>query len=173
MTMGEASDDGRDPRGRGLVEGVARVVAVEDGQVWLEPEPAAGCGGCPSAGSCDPTRWFKLAPPSRRFAVPDSFGGRVGERVVIGIGESSLVRASFAAYVVPMLTMIGAAMAVKVMGYGDGMAALAAAAGLGAGLLVTWALAGRLAARGELTPRYLRRAMGAPEAGGCELARHG
>ena len=36
----------------GLVEGVARVVALDGHVAWLEPEQTTSCGGCASSGLC-------------------------------------------------------------------------------------------------------------------------
>ena len=144
-----------------LIEGVARVVATDRDTIWLEPEQENSCGGCLSASACGvksggSSRRLK----ARRFPMVNSFDGRVGDRVVVGISERALVRASATAYVIPLLLMLGAAVAVQLATGSDGAAALAAFAGLAGGLALARIRAGRLDARGELSPRFLRYAFG-------------
>ena len=141
------------------IEGVARVVAEDGGMVWLEPEPTGSCGGCMSAAICghksgSTTR--RLA--ARRFALPNEYGLHPGDRVVVGIGERSLLRASLTAYGLPLLGMMAAAITAQVLGAGDGMAVPATLGGLAGGLLAARLVARLLSARGDLSPQVLRRA---------------
>lgn len=147
-----------------LVEGIARVVAVADGRAWLEPEQTASCGHCAASGHCvgqeqDGIGSISRRLEARRFAVPDHLAGRVlhaGERVVIGVGQRSLVKAAFLAYGLPLLFAI--VVAGWLQGeYGDDLTTLLGmSGGLVLGLLVARLGARWLAARGELTPRLLR-----------------
>ncbi|HIJ37413.1 MAG TPA: SoxR reducing system RseC family protein [Rhodospirillaceae bacterium] len=144
--------------GHPLVEGLARVVGAEGGRIWLEPEQTSTCGGCHSAAACgvksgQNTRRLE----ARRFVLDNEAGLKIGERVVVGISEYALIRASSIAYAVPLLSMIGGAVAAQLTFGNDGAAMIAAVAGLGFGVLVARGRAGRLLARGELTPRFLRR----------------
>jgi len=140
-----------------LLEGTARVVAIEAGTVWLEPEPAAGCGGCRSLAACGGSAGRGVL-PARRFCLTDVPQPRLGERVVVGIPEGALLHASAVAYAIPLLTMLAAGTAAaRLGGGGDGAAALGALGGLAAGAVIAHAVAGRLAERGRLAPRFVRR----------------
>ncbi len=141
-----------------MLESVARVVALEDGTPWLEPEPKASCGGCLSLAACGAKGGGLRALAARRFPLTDAPALRVGERVVVGLPEGSVLRAAATAYGLPMALMIGAAIAAETNGAGDGGGALAMAGGLALGLGIARWLAHRLTARGDLTPRFLRRA---------------
>lgn len=148
----------------GLVEGIARVVAVEDGRVWLEPEQTASCGHCAASGHCvgqeqDGIGSIARRLEARRFAVPGHLAGhalQVGERVVIGVGQRSLVKAAFLAYGLPLLFAI--AVAGWLQGeYGDDLTTLLGmSGGLALGLFAARLGARWLLGRGELTPRLLR-----------------
>ena len=142
------------------IEGVARVVAVDGGTVWLEPEPTGSCGGCMSAAICGHNSGSSRRMAARRFALANDRGLTVGERVVIGVSERSLLRASLTAYGLPLLTMLGGGITAQTMGAGDGTAARATLGGLAAGLRLARLAAGMLSARGELSPHILRRATG-------------
>ncbi|MBI5162653.1 MAG: SoxR reducing system RseC family protein [Magnetospirillum sp.] len=145
---------------RATVEGVARVVATEGDVAWLEPEQTTSCGGCAAAGACGAKGIGTIASrlAARRFSLPNDDGLEVGERVVVGIDEQSLVRGSLTAYAIPLLTMLGAGIVADQMVGDDGAVLVAAIAGLAVGLLVARFVAARLLARGDLAPRFLRRA---------------
>ncbi len=152
-----------------LIEGFARVVAVEGGRVWLEPEQTSSCGACSSVGLCsigkDALTARKLA--ARRFPLPGDLGLRVGERVVVGVRDDSLVKGAMTAYGVPLLTILAGGIAGQELGHGDAMAALGAFSGLVIGLIVARVLANHLSARGVLSPRFLRRAFDPPSDAEC------
>ncbi|HYD30094.1 MAG TPA: SoxR reducing system RseC family protein [Azospirillaceae bacterium] len=157
-----------DASSRTVVEGVARVVAVDGDHVWLEPEPASGCGGCHSAAACGVQSGSnRLA--TRRFALVNDFDGRVDDRVVVGVFEGTLLRVSTIAYAVPLLAMIvGGAVGQGVTG-SDGGAIVGAVVGLVIGLGAAGLRAKRLSTRGDLSPHFLRRAYGPEPGGDCHL----
>ena len=157
--VGSAPDDA------GLAEGVARVVAVDHGTAWLEPEPTTSCAGCLSFSACGlKSGGSSRSLVARRFPLADDQGYRVGERIVVGLPESAVLSASATAYAIPLLTMVGAGILAQGLGAGDGTGAAAILGGLAVGLLVARVVAGRLARRGAFAPRFLRRV--AP-GGGC------
>ena len=150
------------------VEGIARVVRVEGDLAWLEPEQTTSCGHCASSASCGTgqreaagigTVASRLA--ARRFALDNPEGAaalQVGERVVIGVGEGALLGAALTAYGLPLLTaLIGGSLGQGMYGE-DAAAMFGMVGGLAFGLFVARLLARRLAARGDLAPRFLRRA---------------
>lgn len=150
------------------VEGIARVVRIEGGQAWLEPEQTTSCGHCASSASCGTaqreaagigTVASRLA--ARRFVLDNPEGGaalQVGERIVVGVGEGVLLGAALTAYGLPLVTaLLGGAIAQGQYGE-DAAAMLGMVAGLAVGLILARLKARRLAARGALAPRFLRRA---------------
>ncbi|MBF0562545.1 MAG: SoxR reducing system RseC family protein [Alphaproteobacteria bacterium] len=158
MQTTDVVEDFPDPRGRTMIEGFARVVSVEGGTAWLEPDQPQSCGGCKSSGMCGPGKSGLIK--GRRFSMSNEHGFRVGERIVVGVGEETLLRASLVAYAMPLVVMLAAAMAAQLMTNSDAAAVGAAVVGLGAGLLLAKYGAGRLSARGDLSPKYLRHAHG-------------
>ncbi len=68
------------------VEGIARVVQVKDGVVWLEPEQTTTCGACAAAGQCGSKGIGSLANriEARRFVLTEQKDLSVGERIVVG-----------------------------------------------------------------------------------------
>lgn len=168
--MIDVANGGLDASGRALTEGFARIVAADSATVWLEPEMSSGCGTCASAKGCSSLTWMKLGPAdAKRFALPNDFNGRVGERVVVGIQQGSLVRASALAYGLPLLIGLGSGIYAQARGAGDEICLLATVAGLAVGFVLAKFVAGRLTAKGDFRPIYLRRSFGADA---CDLTGH-
>ncbi len=150
------------------VEGIARVVRVSGDQVWLEPEQTTSCGHCASSASCAAgaraaagigTVTSRLQ--ARRFVLDNpqgSSGFHEGERVVVGVSERSLFSAALTAYGLPLVFALAAGSVTQAVYGADLTTMLGMAGGLFLGLLAARLKARRLAARGELSPRFLRRA---------------
>ena len=158
--MGEIVDSSTDFSAPALVEGFAQVVAVEGNTAWLVPEQGSSCGGCSSAAACGSKGIGTVASrlEQRRFQLVNDAGLRVGERVVVGVRENAVLRASITAYAIPLATLlIAGALAQWVAGH-DFMTMGAMLAGLVFGLWLSRVRAGHLMARGELAPRFIRRA---------------
>ena len=150
------------------VEGIARVVRVEDGVAWFEPEQTTSCGHCASSAACGAssaatgtgTGMGSIARriEFRRFPLDNARGLSVGDRVVVGVNEGSLLKASATAYALPLLSAILCGSIAQSL-YGDDLITmLCMFTGLGGGMLIARLVARHLAARGELSPRFLRRA---------------
>lgn len=148
------------------VEGIARVVRIDGEIAWLEPEQTTSCGSCASSAACGGgapgvgTVASRLA--VRRFQLdnpPGLMSLHEGERIVVGVSRRALLKAAATAYGLPLATAIaGGAMAEATYG-SDGASILGMLAGLAAGLLAARLGAAYLNARGELSPRFLRRAL--------------
>lgn len=150
------------------VEGIARVVRVEGDHAWLEPEQTTSCGHCASSASCGVnsreeagigTVTSRLQ--ARRFHLDNPAGVsgfHEGERLVVGVSERALLNAALTAYGLPLLFALTAG-ALTQAAYGEDLTTmLGMAGGLAIGLLAARLNARRLAARGDLAPRFLRRA---------------
>jgi sigma-E factor negative regulatory protein RseC len=157
-----------DPDGRGTIEGFARVVAADGRVAVLEPEQGTSCGHCASAAACGAKagpNWLQ----ARRFKIVNDDGLTVGERVVVGIPEGTVLKGAMVAYGLPLVTMMAGGITAQQMGGGDGAAAAATLVGLVLGLLIARLLAGRLSARGILAPRFIRRARGETPGMDCHV----
>jgi len=150
------------------VEGIARVVQAKDGVLWLEPEQTTSCGTCAAAGQCGSKGIGSLANriEARRFVLHGRQDFGVGERIVIGVGAQTLLKGALIAYGLPLAGSLIAGGAVQALGGGDVESMAAAAVGLAVGLLLAVFGARRLSARGELAPRFLRRARPGESGGG-------
>lgn len=145
--------------GATLVEGIARVVVVDGAVAWLEPEQSPSCAGCASLG-CGAKGLGTLASrlAARRFPLAGHPDLRVGERVVVGVRGDALLKAALTAYVLPLVAMLGVAVLAQSLAGHDGITLAASVVGLLLGLGIARRWASRLAARGVIAPRFLRRA---------------
>lgn len=158
-----------------VVEGLARVVAVDGHRVWLQAEQPAACGSCSTHAVCSGSH----SQPSGNWQVVQPDGGldgdgrglAVGDTVRVGIDRSALAHASLVAYALPLLTMLVAA--VTFQDAGNAVAVAAAVVGLLGGAALARVLARRW--RDALQPVMLglaSRAGGASRASGCAPAHH-
>jgi sigma-E factor negative regulatory protein RseC len=141
-------------------EGIAHVVAVDGAVAWLEPEQTGSCGGCAASGSCGAKGIGTMASrlEYRRFQIDNEANLFVGERVVIGIPDNALIKASITAYAIPLATLLLAG-ALAQWRFGSDLVTMAAmVAGLVLGLGFSRVGAGWLLMQGDLAPRFLRRA---------------
>ncbi|MDQ7990876.1 MAG: SoxR reducing system RseC family protein [Candidatus Dactylopiibacterium sp.] len=120
-----------------LVEGVARVVAFDNGLAVLEPEQRGTCAGCGAAARCESQGIGSLAArlAQRRFTLPTGLALRVGDRVRLGVTPCSLLEASAIVYVLPLLGSLLAAALAQWRWASDAACLGAALAGLAAGFL--------------------------------------
>jgi sigma-E factor negative regulatory protein RseC len=144
------------------IEGIARVVRVEDGVAWFEPEQTTSCGHCASAAVCGTgsggvgtlARRIEL----RRFSLDIPVDLRVGERVVVGVADRALIKGALTAYAIPLAMALAAGGIAQGFAGEDLITMAAMVSGLFGGLLLARITARRLSRQGELSPHYLRRA---------------
>ncbi len=155
-----APENPADPLQPELIKGLARVVAVTGNLAWLEPEQTTSCGGCAASGLCGAKGIGTAASrlEFRRFPMVNEMQLVVGERIVVGVDGRALLKASGTAYAIPLVIMLGAGALAQWIAGSDGITMITMVAGLAIGLLAARWGAHRLGARGQLAPRFLRRA---------------
>lgn len=158
--MDNPADSTTDFSAPSMTEGIAHVVAVDGAAVWLEPEQTGSCGGCAASGACGAKGIGTMASrlEARRFRMNNEANLIVGERVVIGIRENALLKASITAYAIPLATLLLAG-ALAQWKFGSDLITMAAmVVGLVFGLWFARIGADYLSTRGDLVPHYIRRA---------------
>lgn len=158
--MGEPSVSESDVGASDMMEGIANVVAIDGPVVWLEPEQTGSCGACASSGACSAKGMGTVASrlEVRRFPLAAHPGLKVGDRVVVGVREDALIQASMTVYALPLAMMFAAGFLAQWAYGSDAVTIMASFAGLGAGFAIARLRARRLAAGGQMAPRFLRRA---------------
>lgn len=140
------------------IETIATVISIERGWARLTAERRSACSSCSSAKGCGTASLSGLFSdkPADIF-IKDDFQARPGEKVVIAMSGGQLVLASLLIYFVPLVGLLAGAVGAPLLGFGDGMAALMAVIGLGAGFLaVRWFGSGGQAAQ-AYAPVFVRR----------------
>ena len=90
-----------------MIEEDAVVVRVESDRVWIETQRKSTCGQCAAKSGCGTAVLSKVLGQKRsQIPVLKTLPVKVGDRVVIGIKENSLLRGSFAVYAFPLLAML-------------------------------------------------------------------
>ena len=119
-----------------MIEEQGRVVAVEDGAVWVETLRRSTCSACSANAGCGQGLMEKLGVGQRRGyvrAVTDLHLA-VGDGVTIGIREELMLRSALRVYLLPLLGLFAGAMLAQGLALSESFVILA---GLG-GFLVTW-----------------------------------
>ena len=143
---------------------LARVVALDAGQAWLEPLQTGSCGACASAAICGKKGIGSLASrlEARRFAVPGLAQLRVGDTVEIAFAGNRVLAGAAIAYAIPLASGLAAAILAQRQGAGDALTLLTMLVGLAIGFGLSRQAARRLEARGELQASIVRRLAPAP-----------
>ena len=95
-----------------MIEETGLVVSVRGATAEVEAQRRGACGGCSVNGACGTSLLERYLGRKRSLLmVQNAVGAVPGDRVVVGMPEGALLTASFAAYLVPLLAMIGGAIA--------------------------------------------------------------
>ena len=141
-----------------MIEEDARVVSVEDGFASVETARGSSCSSCAAESGCGTSVVAKLlGERTSRLRVFDRIGVEVGDRVVIGIADSVLTRASVLAYLLPLLALMLTVFAAQAAGAEDAVVALVGILGLALGLLAAGRLTEGASARERYRPVLLHR----------------
>jgi sigma-E factor negative regulatory protein RseC len=149
-----------------MIEEHARVVAIEGEIAWVETQRKSTCGSCTAKNSCGSSLLERfVGQRSNRLAVTRVADIAEGDEVVLGLEESSLLRGSFAVYMLPLLLMLLMAVIAQTLLSDKWLASEAASilgglAGLGLGLFWLKGYAKRALISGRFRPVVLRRIAG-------------
>jgi sigma-E factor negative regulatory protein RseC len=146
-----------------MIEEITTVIAIEQGQLVLQANARTACGGCAANKGCGTAAlsgWFGRKVVHIR--ADNTVDARVGDEVVVGLGEDALLSGSIRIYLWPLLAlMLSALLADQLLDAGqqgrDLLIVLAALSGFGLILVGTRA---RLMADnriGRLSPVVLRK----------------
>lgn len=151
-----------------MIEEAGRVVAVEAGAVWVETLRRSGCGRCDEPGGCGNGALAQRA--RERIGRVRALSGlplKVGDEVVVGIPDGTLLRGTLLIYLLPVLSMVLGAAGGAALFPGD----IGTVAGLLAGLVLAFVLIRRLSRQAVRDPAgqpLVIRQVVAGETAGCE-----
>lgn len=91
-----------------MIEEMAIVVKIGRQQVWLESAQANGCAACVQKSSCT-TNAIGSVLKKRAVVVDTPLALKLGDKVLVAIDESVLLRASLLLYMLPLLALFSGA----------------------------------------------------------------
>ncbi|MES9812520.1 MAG: SoxR reducing system RseC family protein [Candidatus Thiodiazotropha sp.] len=139
-----------------MLEETGTVVEVWDDSLQVETQSRSACSHCSSSG-CTTSVVSKLFGIKRnRLQLENSLGAKPGDRVVIGIPDDLLVRASVWAYLLPLIFMLASTALGGVFGASEGFQSLLALGGLAVGFYIVRWTTRNLSSQRRFKPRLLR-----------------
>lgn len=90
-----------------MIEESVRVIEVQGDSLLLEAQTQSSCGSCQAKTHCGTaTLSSVLGKKFVRFSVPNTVNAKVGDELIVGLPEKSLLSASFLVYLLPLLAMM-------------------------------------------------------------------
>jgi sigma-E factor negative regulatory protein RseC len=119
------------------------VIAVKGDRAQVEARPKSACGSCSARSGCGTSLVASLFPRrGHNFIARNCVGAKPGDRVFIGLDESVLQRASLMIYLLPLLGLIGGALAglhlARLLGSSDGELLSILLGGAGMAAVLFW-----------------------------------
>lgn len=141
-----------------MVRGTVRVITVDGDKAWVVSDNQSTCGSCTAAKSCGTkaiTSYFsKKTPPLK---IDNSFNGVIGERIEVGINNSTILKASALIYMPPLVGLLCGVMTGTVFSAGDVVSMLVGAVGLLSGFYASRFLCVSKHCSDEVLPFFLRK----------------
>jgi len=141
-----------------VIEEQGRVVAVSSDEAWVQTIRQSACHSCAARKGCGQRLLSQRHGQAFQIRVANSIGAQVGDDVVVGIPETSLLKASLMLYLAPLLMMVfGAVMMERWGSAQEGWVILGGLAGLVAGFLWARWFSQRYRNDQDFAPQLLRR----------------
>lgn len=142
-----------------MIEEVVQVSRVDGGEIWISADRHSACSACSAKKSCGQgamSDWASGKSVEMSVVNPAGLLPQVGQTVVIGLEEGSLMRASVLVYLLPLLVLVVLAMVARGLGAGEGVQVLSGLLGLVAGFAAVRWYTGRQEAEHCYQPVLLR-----------------
>lgn len=120
-----------------MIEEQGRVFSIEGDAVWVETERQSTCSGCKAKNGCGQHLVDKYRPSSAVAYIKAASDGSLaeGDRVMVGIPENSLLKASSVVYLLPLLLLMGALWLSQLSSLSDGVTLILGTLALLAGFI--------------------------------------
>lgn len=139
-----------------MLEETGTVIDTQGETLWVQTISRSSCSKC-STSACSTSVIGKLFNLKRNvLQMENTLQAKKGQRVVIGIPDATLVKASVWAYLVPIVFMVVTTMIVLSLGAGDVLQAMAAFLGLVTGFVVVKKVMSRVKDKDHFEPQLLR-----------------
>lgn len=82
----------------------AIVVSIDDNQTWIETQRKSVCGQCSASKGCGTSVLSKvIGNKLSKMKAINKINAQVGDEVVVGLNEKSLLKGAFMTYLLPLL----------------------------------------------------------------------
>ena len=82
----------------------ATVVSIENNQTWIETHRQSACGQCSANKGCGTSVLSKvIGNKLSKMKAINKINAQVGDEVIVGLNESSLLKGAFMSYLLPLL----------------------------------------------------------------------
>lgn len=89
-----------------MITETAIVVLIEDNQTWVETQRKSACGQCSANKGCGTSVLSKvIGNKLSKIKAINNIDAQVGDEVVIGLNEQSLLKGAFMTYMLPLIFM--------------------------------------------------------------------
>lgn len=146
-----------------MIEERAKVVAMDTQWVWVETQRKSACGHCAVNKSCGTSILANILGKKRNtMAVFNTLPVKVGDDVLVGIEEDSLVRGSLLIYALPLILLIGFGLLGEVVASqlavanSDALTVLFAVGGLMLGFVWLKLVSGSIRGNARYQPKLLK-----------------
>lgn len=112
-----------------MLEQPARVVESSEAGVWVEPVAPSSCGVCAGQGCASRQLAEFFQRRTRCYQVQSSLPLSVGDHVVVGLPNGSLLRSVFLLYGLPLVLILAGAVIAQLWRPGDAAAVFGALVG--------------------------------------------
>ncbi|WP_111640182.1 SoxR reducing system RseC family protein [Marinomonas shanghaiensis] len=120
-----------------MIEETGRVLSIEDGFADVETIRTSSCTSCRARHGCGHHAIAQVSSSNRmRMKAIDPLAVKVGQSVVIGIPEDTLLQASIWMYLIPLLGLVVGAVIPSLWGGESDIAVVFAILGFTGGLLL-------------------------------------
>ncbi len=148
-----------------MIEIQAVVMKVEDSVAYVQANRKSSCSGCSESNCGTSVLAGFLGQKAPLYLARNDAGAKVGDRVMVGLEESALLKGTLLLYLFPLLLLfIGAeaGSAIADAASRDGYAAVGAMAGLAAGFFGLKIHSAKAGLGGQYRPVILSRVVDAP-----------
>lgn len=84
----------------------AIVVSIDNNQTWIETQRKSACGQCSANKGCGTSVLSKvIGNKLTKIKAINNINAQVGDEVVIGVNEQSLLKGAFVVYMLPLILL--------------------------------------------------------------------
>lgn len=87
-----------------MITEIAIVVSIDNDQTWIETQRKSTCGQCSASKGCGTSVLSKVVGNKlSKMTAINNINAQVGDEVIVGLTEQSLLKGAFMAYLSPLL----------------------------------------------------------------------